>query len=200
MRGRRKGSGVPATSGYQEWAEYLERWSEGGQVDSAALGPLDEDAYAGDTWKRLTERFTGALSRRLELWEVSLNRALGAAADEVEFGRALQQSRAGLRAIRALAADERLPEHLRTGLTGTVDGAVNGTQEQLEESADRLRGTGDGNRRAEARRRTVRENPLTAVIDGSVVEKAAAANAAEPPTASAATDPFDTPRRRILRP
>ncbi|HWG28498.1 hypothetical protein [Actinospica sp.] len=196
MPGRRKGSGVPATSGYQEWAAYLERWSEGGQVDPSALGPLDQEAFAGDTWRRLTDRFTGALSRRLELWQASLGRSTSAAADEFEYGRALQQSRTGLRAIRTLAADERLPEELRTGLTGIVDGAVTSMQEQLEKRVDRLRGTGDANRRAEARLRTLRENPLTAVIGGTVVENPAAV----PPPASAATDPFDTPRRRIARP
>ena len=197
MRGRGGRRGAPASSGYQEWAEYLERWSEGGQADSAALGPLDQDAYAEDTWRRLSNRFTAAMNKRLELWQASLGRAVAAAADEFECGRALQQSRAGLRAIRALATDERVPEHLRTGLTGIVDGAVRSMQEQLEKNVDRMRGAGDADRRVEARLRTLRENPLTAVSADTAVERAAAASTVPGPAAS---DPFDTPRRRIARP
>lgn len=130
----------------------------------------------------------------MELWTAAFARAAGAAADEFEFGRALQQSRTGLRAIRALATDPRLPDELRARLTGIVDGSVRGMQEQLEKQVERMRGAGDANRRAEARLRTLRANPLTAVIDDTAVERAATA---APP---APADPFDTPRRRIARP
>jgi len=191
VAGRRGGRAAPPSSGYQEWAAFLERWSEGGPVDSAHLGPLAVEAFAGDTWRRLTDRFTAALSRRLELWQAALARATAAATDEFEYGRALQQSRAGLRALRGLAGDQRLPEDLRTGLTGIVDGAVAGMQKQLEQSVDRLRGTGDADRRAEARRRTLRANPLTAVTGDTAMERAAA---------SGPDDPFEAPRRRIGRP
>ena len=200
MRGRGGRRGAPASSGYQEWAGYLEHWSEGGTVDSAALGPLDQDAYAEDTWMRLSNRFTGAMNRRLELWQASLSRAVAAAADEFECGRALQQSRAGLRTIRVLAADERLPELLRTRLTALIDGAVRSMQEQLERNVDRMRGTGDANRRVEARLRTLRDNPLTAVSTDTAVERAAAGSASTAPGPAAVSDPFDTPRRRIARP
>lgn len=208
MRGRGGRRGAPAAGGYQEWADFLERWAEGGAVDSSALGPLDQEAYAKDTWERLTKRFAGAMDKRLQRWQAALSRAVTAARDEFECGRALQQSRTGLRAIRALATDERVPEHLRTGLTGIVDGAVRSMQEQLEKNTVRMRGTGDANRWVEARLRTLRQNPLTAVSGDTAVERAAATAASTGSTASAApatsgnaaSDPLDTPRRRIVRP
>lgn len=192
MRGRGARRGAPAASGYQEWAEYLERWSAGGPVDASALGPLDETAYARDTWLRLSDRFTGALAARLELWQAALGRSTAAAGDEFSFGRALQQARTGLRVIRALATDARLPEELRTRLTALVDGQLTSMQEHLEKDVERLRGTGDANRRAEARLRTLRQNPLTAVSGDTVVERAAAP--------APAPLPEDVPRRRIVRP
>ncbi|WP_194908295.1 hypothetical protein [Catenulispora rubra] len=156
--------------GYTEWAEYLTAWGDGGEPDGSdgsALGPLDPKDFASDTWRRITDRFTDALARRLEGWHKAFAKAAAhAVGDEFEYGRALQQGRDGLIPVLALAGDPRLPEELRTGLTTMVESKISDMQRQLERDIERQRDRGDSARMVETRLRTLRENPLTAVVTG----------------------------------
>jgi hypothetical protein len=153
--------------GYAEWADYLAGWGDGGAPDGSALGPLDPKDFASDTWRRITDRFTDALSRRLGVWHKAFAKAAAhAAGDEFEYGRALQQGRDGLVPVLGLTGDPRLPEELRSGLTTLIENKIADMQQQLERDVDRLRDRGDSARVAEARLRTLRDNPLTAVVTG----------------------------------
>lgn len=177
--------------GYDAWAAYLDRWGEGEPADGTGLPPLVPEDFRGDTWARLANRFTGAIGRRLEGWQTALVRATDAAgSDEFAFGRALQQSRVGLHSIRALAGDERLPEELRTQLTGLVDGKLRDMQRQLEDSVQRQRDRGDSARFVEARLVTLRTNALTAVT----TEAQRGIPAWTPPAEDG------VPRKRIIHP
>ena len=177
--------------GYQEWAEYLDQWAEGSVPDGSQLLPLYREDFAGETWARLADRFTGAINRRTASWQAALSRATDAAnSDEFAYGRALQQGRAGMAVVRQLASDARIPEELRTALTKLFDNLLRQMQEQLEDSVQRQRGRGDSARYVEARLYTLRSNPLTAVI----AQPSAHPAGWTPPAAE------DAPRRRIVRP
>ncbi|HEU5334033.1 MAG TPA: hypothetical protein VFU73_14740, partial [Actinocrinis sp.] len=200
-------------AGYQQWADYLERWGENKPCDASTLGALDLEDFLPDTWERLNRRFTAAVSRRLELWGRDLNRAMSSAADEFSFGRTLQQGRAGAHAIRALAVDPRLPEPLRGQLAGQVDKALEQTQKNLKRDVERQRDRGDSARLVERRLRTLADNPLTAVTTQSLARESATEakgrrrSAADAPPLGTGTPhawngsaPGDPPSRRIIRP
>jgi hypothetical protein len=174
---------------YQEWAEYLDLWGRNEPTDSSAPGPLYPDDFAGDTLERLVNRIFDAINQRLQTWQGTLSRSTDAAfGDEFEFGRALQQGRDGLHPIRALAADERFPEELRTRLTENVDNQIRQIQKQLEDNTLRQRDRGDSARFVEARLLTLRSNALTAVI-----------TQAQQGAASWNAPPDGVPRKRIIQ-
>ncbi|MEV7780951.1 hypothetical protein [Kitasatospora sp. NPDC088351] len=155
---------APPGGEYQRWADYLERWSEGAPEDPDGLPALDPARYPADTLARLAGRISEALGARLQGWSDALVSALNATGDEFAFGRALTQARTGLHRIRALAAHPGLPEDLRTRLTATVDEQVRRVQEDLERGLDRRSAAGRDPGWVEQRRRTLRDNPLTAVL------------------------------------
>lgn len=164
MAPRRSGKSTARHGTYDEWATYLDLWSHSEPADGFALAPLHAEDFQGETWSRLTDRIVDAANRRFDAWHKALVRATDAAgADEFEYGRALQQSRDGLRPIRDLAADERFPADLRERLTAMVDDNLRQIQQQLEDGTQRMRDRGDSARLAEQRLYTLRSNALTAV-------------------------------------
>ncbi|MGK4585519.1 hypothetical protein [Kitasatospora sp. HPMI-4] len=180
----------PATLGgpYQAWADFLERWAGGEPVDGAGLPPLAPGDFPADTLDRLRARLESAFNQRLQGWADALTAAMNAAGDEFAVGRAVAQARGGLHRVRALAAHPALPEELRAQLAGLLDDTVRRIQRDLESDLERLTTLGADPRVVEARRRTLRDNPLTAVI-------------AQPPPADPSGwsyDPTAAPRRRII--
>lgn len=172
---------------YQAWAAFLERWGQGEPLDPATLPPLGPEDFIGESWQRLADRLSGAISRRLQTWSDTLTRELGNAGDEFQAARALNHARWSLPPIRALAGAAALPEEIRTKLTDLVDNQIRTTQEQLDAQTDRLRRSGVPGPAVEARLRTIRENPLTTATGG------------RPATGDGwAIDPSRTPRRRII--
>ncbi|MFC9278871.1 hypothetical protein [Streptomyces collinus] len=171
---------------YQAWVGFLGRWAAHESADPAGLPPLAEEQYDSDTWARLTQHLTGALNTRLVTWAEHLVRALGEARDEFSFGRELAQARTGLHTIRALAAHPGLPESLRTRLTELVDNEITQVQAQLERNLDAEARRGTDPRLVERRRRTLRDNALTATFTVS------------PGPDAWSYDPAAPPRRRIL--
>ncbi|MER5206601.1 hypothetical protein [Streptomyces sp. NPDC002825] len=179
---------------YGEWAEFLRRWAAGESVDPARLPPISAEAYDGDTIARLTAHLVQALGTRLQAWADALTRAMNAVTDEFEAGRELAQARNGLRPIRALAGHPRLPEQLRGRLTEVVDQQIVQVQEQLERLLEEAAGEDPGADWVEERRRTLRDNRLTAVLDAPAPQQSSG------PTADPWTyDPAAAPRRRVLR-
>ena len=172
---------------YQTWVAFLERWQAGEQVDPAGLPPLTEKDFAGDSWQRLTDRITGALDGRLTAWSETLSRELSTARDEFTAARALNHARWGLPSIRALAAAPSLPPELRTRLIEIVDSQIVSVQQQLDQQVQRLRASGVPNAAVEARLRTVRDNPLTAVTSAPHITGEGWAG-----------DPTASPRRRVI--
>ncbi|MFF5443909.1 hypothetical protein [Streptomyces sp. NPDC012888] len=173
---------------YQTWADHLRRWAEEADTAAADLPVLRPEDYHQDTWVRFTELITAALDRRLRAWGHRLTTALTEAADEFAVGRALVQARPGLAAVRALAAHPSLPADLRERLSGIVDRQIADLQRQLEDQLDREARAGADPRSVGARRRTYRENPLTA----------AAGPAAPPAPPAWSYDPAAPARRRIV--
>ncbi len=149
---------------YQTWASFLERWAAGERLDPSSLPALRVEDFTGDTWSRLADRLSDALSRRLVAWAATLTAGLGEARDEYGVARALANGRLGLAPIRALATHSGLPPDLAARLLGMVDSQVDSAQKSLEAEVDRMRRRPEVTRDAvEARLRTIRDNPLTLV-------------------------------------
>jgi hypothetical protein len=148
---------------YEDWATFLERWGAGEPVDAGGLPRLTPDDFTGDSWERLTDRLTAALSQRLQSWADALGRAVNEARDEFSVGRALTAGRGGLRPIRVLAAHPALPAELTGRLLDLVDQQVRSAQRSLEEQVERMRRTGASRSAVEARLRTIRDNSLSVV-------------------------------------
>jgi hypothetical protein len=177
---------------YNSWAEFLDRWGTGDRtVDASALPSLQREDFLGDSWERLANRITDALGKRLRLWAETLGRATGAARDEFTVSRALADAHAGLRPIRALAAHPGLPPDLAAKLLEAVDRQIRAAQESLEDQVESMRRTGSDRRAVEDRLRTIRDHPLT-----SLLNEAAPAQSAPGPAWS--IDPTTPPRRRIV--
>jgi hypothetical protein len=173
---------------YEAWADYLDRWGGGEQLDPATLPKLAPEDLAGDTWERLVDRITAALSKRLTSWSDTLGRELSGATDEFAAARALGHARWSLAPVRAFAAGPALPDELRTRLIDLVDTQLRSTQRQLDDQVQRLLSTGTPRAAVEARLRTIRDNPLTAVTGGGAVVAGGGWDA----------DPGATPRRRVI--
>jgi hypothetical protein len=172
---------------YQTWSTFLQHWADGTPADPATLPRLAPEDFAGDTWERLMNQVTGALDKRLTAWSATLSRELSTAADEFAAARALNHARWGLPPIRALASEPGLTEDMRTQLIGLVDNQIRSAQEQIDKQIQRMRLSGLPAAAVEARLRTVRENPLTAVLGPSHATGA-----------GWDADPTVTPRRRVI--
>ena len=146
------------------WAQTLERWQAGEHTDLASLPKLDEQYFSPATWARLTDRIVTAINRRLHTWGKVTSREIGRSTSEFAVGSALTQARVGLRVVLALADHPSLPADLRQQLTGLVVGQVQSVQDDLERSLDDQSSRGVPRDQLEARRRTVRSSPLTAVL------------------------------------
>jgi hypothetical protein len=174
---------------YEVWAAFLDRWGAGEALDPAKLPKLVPEDFTSDSWQRLVDRVAEALSRRLKSWSDTLSRELSAATDEFTAARALNHARWSLSPIRAVAASPALPAELSTRLLGLVDTQIRSTQRQLDDQTERLRRSGVPPVAVEARLRTIRENPLTAVTDGT---------GGQATGDGWAVDPTATPRRRVI--
>jgi hypothetical protein len=153
---------------YHDWATFLERWSSGDSGDSGGIGGLprvDPEELNAETLVRLAHRIVDAMTKRLQTWCDLLTRAIAAAPDEFSAGRALAQARTGLRSVRALADHPSLPAELRDRLQEMVDRQVVAAQQMLEDDLARMSAGSADPRLVESRRRTIRDNPLTAVFN-----------------------------------
>jgi hypothetical protein len=128
---------------YADWSHFLEDWSRAKLGVDAIPNVLEQADFAPDTWVRLLTRVQDAVQERLNRWNSQLSAALAAAPDEFATGRALTQSRVGLRAIRELCLQPGLPEDLRARLVGQIDQQVRSLQTTLEQQARDLRQSGD---------------------------------------------------------
>jgi hypothetical protein len=187
---------------YQVWVDFLRRWAAFEPVDPAALPALSEEHWHSDTWVRLANHLTGALDTRLVAWAEALVRALGQARDDFSYGRELAQARVGLQSVRALTAHPGLPDSLRERLTRLVDDQIRQVQAQLEQNLDEELSRGADRRLLERRRRALRDNALTAVLD-QPPPPLSTPPTGRPPSAPApsadpwAYDPSAPPKRRI---
>jgi hypothetical protein len=174
---------------YAAWAAFLDRWATGEALDPATLPALEPADFASDSWQRLVDRVTAAISRRLADWSHTLSRELSTAPDEFAAARALNHARWTLVPIRALAGALAMPEDLRTRLVDLVDTQIRSAQKALDDSVDRMRRAGVPRAALEARLRTIRDNPLMAVTERSNAHVTSDAWAG---------DPLAAPRRRVI--
>jgi hypothetical protein len=165
---------------YSEWAELLDRFSHGddGVLDVMRCGSIEWSAVVAERW---TVRLHDALACRLrELssrLQVGLDRAAG---DTFAISGAIVGARRSLGRIAPLADLPCLTPDLRRHLGDEVRRFASQTQQQLEESAQRLRD--DRGRVLKA----LRDNPLSVP---------------EPPPEVAAASPAPggpAPGRRVL--
>ncbi|MFY1635073.1 hypothetical protein ACN27F_17665 [Solwaraspora sp. WMMB335] len=187
---------------YRAWAEFLDRWGRAEPVDPGQLPQLTDTDFTGDSWERLVNRITGAISQRLESWAKALTRAMTQARDEFTVARCLAHARWELESVRALAGHSGLPDGLRERLVELVERQARSAQQSLEEQVDRLRRDGVDRRVVETRLRTLRDNPLTVrpatpqpMPPGRSRQQHQPAPAAE---AAWSTDLSARPRRRIV--
>ncbi|MBV7699936.1 hypothetical protein [Streptomyces sp. TRM70350] len=173
---------------YETWVDFLHRWAAAEPpAGPATLPPLSQDDFPGETWERFALHLGEALDKRLKSWDRHLAQALLAAPDEFSAGRALAQARAGLQEVRAVAGHPGLPETIRTRFTELVESQITDFQSQIERNLDNLAATnGSDIRWIEQRRRTVRDNALTAQPTTPTAD----------PWAQAHTG--DRPRRRVV--
>jgi hypothetical protein len=148
---------------YQTWTNVLDAWSTGEPADLGTLPRLDQSDFTGESWVRLTDRLTGAISRRLQTWADVLNRTMATAGDEFEVARALADARAGLLPVRALAGHPALPAELAQRLLDLVDDQIRKVQRTLEGEVQRLSREGAPRDLVERRLRTIRDNSLCVV-------------------------------------
>ena len=177
---------------YNAWAGFLERWGRGEQLDPATLPSLRREDFQGDSWERLTNRISEALSQRLNGWQEAVTKGMTGATDEFGVARVLGHARWGLRPIRALAAHPGLPSELAEQLLAAVDRQVRSAQESLEDQIERSRRAGLDRRAAEALLRIVRDNDLT------VVTTEDPADTGQRGVAAWAIDPAAQSRRRVI--
>jgi hypothetical protein len=154
-------------SNYDRWATFLEHWGRGEPARPEDLPALVAEELAVDAWQRLQVRLLDAMEARTTSWADALLAAMAAARDEFEVSRALAQSRLGLAAVRALSDHPGLPANLRTQLLGLVDGKIRSVQQSMEDQLRHPGAHGLDARAADTRLQTVRDNPLTAVVDAA---------------------------------
>jgi hypothetical protein len=193
---------------YHAWAVFLDRWTVGDAAGIDDLPRVDPSELNAETLVRLTDRIFSALATRLQTWADRMTRAMAAESDEFSVGRALTQARQGLQAIRALAAHPALPDDLRGQLSDLIDRQIEAAQDSLETDCGRLASSGVPARIVEARRRTIRDNRLTAVLADPSSATTAGNSAGSPtgsPTGSTAVggadwlgDPTAPRRRRVI--
>jgi hypothetical protein len=183
---------------YAAWAAYLERWQKDLGTADDALPPLAQADFATDTWIRLTNRLIDAINGRLRLWSDALTADLGRATSEFAAGRSLGQARIGLQTLLRLVDHPGLPADLREQLRGLVERQITSLQRSLTDSLERQAASGGPREAIEARRRTLRDNPLTAVLTAPASAAPAPGAPVVAPTADPwAYDPSQPPRRTL---
>ncbi|SCE23273.1 hypothetical protein GA0115241_111256 [Streptomyces sp. DpondAA-D4] len=150
---------------YATWARTLRAWAREEPVDVGALPRLGREEFPPDTWERFTAQIVAAVDTRLTEWSRRFTHAFAEAEDEFSAGRALTQSRAGLRSVRVLVDHPGLPDELRSRLADMIDDHIRSLQSQLEQTVNEWARSGDDPDQAELRLRTLRDNAFTAVLD-----------------------------------
>ncbi|MBZ3901913.1 MULTISPECIES: hypothetical protein [Streptomyces] len=151
-------------SDYQIWARTLDRWADGDRTDPLHLPPLAADDLPADTWQRLLTRIASAVDRRLQSGLDVMVREVNDASDEFSVGRALTRGRDVLRSVRSVITHTSLPADFRRRMASLMDEHTRRLQEDLERGVQSLLADGADPHAVEARRRTLRDNPLTAVL------------------------------------
>jgi hypothetical protein len=161
---------------YEQWSTTLRRWGAGEQIDVHGLPALSPEDFTTDQWVRVTQLVSAAIDERLKSWAAALTRAIAEARDEFSAARELTHARDGLRVVRAVAAHRGLPPDLSKGFVEAVDTQIRNAQQMLEQQLDDMRRAGLAPAVVEARRRTLRDNPLTAVTQPADAMRTAAAD------------------------
>lgn len=174
---------------YGAWADFLDRFAAGENADPSRLPALKPEDFPPDGWERFGRRLNEAVNDRMNGWAKNLVRAMGESRDEFGVGRALTQARDGARVVRALGRHPGLPPGLGDKLLRVIDSQIRQAQTDLEDGVEQDRRAGLPPRAVEARLRTLRDNPLTAVLAEDV---GAAAPVAAPTAATGSA-----PRRRL---
>lgn len=165
---------------YGEWADLLDRFSRGddGVLEAMRCGSIEWSAVVAERWTvRLHEALACRLREMSSRLQIGLDRAAG---DAFAISGAMVGARRSLGKIALMADLPCLPPDVRRHLTDELRRFASGTQQHLEESAQRLRD--DRGRVLKA----LRDNPLR--VPQPSPEIAAASPAPESPA----------PGRRVL--
>jgi hypothetical protein len=182
---------------YAAWTAFLQRWGADLRVGDEPLPSLAREDFQPDTWVRLTNHLVDAVNGRFRLWGTALTADIGRAESEFAAGRALANARVGLLSVLRLVQHPSLPPDLREQLTGMAGQQISSLQDSLERQMDRMAAGAGGRAAVEARRRTLRENPLTAVLSPPTPVGPAPPTAAAPAADPWAFDPTARSRRTL---
>lgn len=183
---------------YAVWVGYLKRWGADLRTADEPLPALQQQDFAPETWVRLTNHIVDAVNGRLRAWTEAFVADVSSARSEFAYGRGLVSARTGLTSVLRLVDNPALPADLREQLRGQVERQVTSMQQSLEKEVAELERQGWSRAEAETRRRSVRDNPLTA--DLTAPPAPAQPAAVLPPDAPDpwAQDLTGRPRRRLV--
>ena len=182
---------------YATWTTYVARWGADLGVSDEHLPTLGQEDFAPQTWVRLTNHIIDAINARLRLCTTALTTDMASARSEFAVGQALVRARTGLASVLRLASHPSLPEDLRGRLRGMVEQQIVSVQQSLQQDGDGLERSGWRRADADARRSTIKNNPLTGVLTSAMAAPQAAPGAADAPPAWA-PDPGRRPQRQLF--
>jgi len=182
---------------YATWTAYLARWGADLGVADEPLPPLAQEDFAPQTWVRLTNHVLDAINARIRLCLDALTNDMASARSEFAFGQALIRARTGFASILRLAGSPSLPEDLRGRLREMVEQQIVSVQQSLQRDGEDLERSGMRRADADARRTTIRSNPLTGVLTSAMAVPQAVPGAADAPPAWA-PDPGRRPQRQLF--
>jgi hypothetical protein len=182
---------------YATWTTYVARWGADLGVGDERLPVLGAEDFAPQTWVRLTNHILDAINARLRLCTTALTNDMASARTELGVGQALVRARTGLASVLRLASSPSLPEDLRGQLRGLVEQQIVSVQQSLQQDGDSLERSGWRRVDADARRRTIKENPLTGVLTSAMAAPQPAPGTAVTPPAWA-PDPGRRPQRQLF--
>jgi hypothetical protein len=181
---------------YATWTTYVARWGADLRVGDEPLPTLASEDFAPETWVRLTNHILDAINARLRLCTTSLTNDMASARTELGVGQALIRVRTGLASVLRLAGSPSLPEDLRGQLRGMVEQQIVSLQHSLQQQADDMYRQGAPRAQVDARRRTIKDTPLTGVLTSETAVPQSAPTDVAPPVW--APDPGRCPQRRLF--
>lgn len=153
---------------YESWVLALRKWGKDPSYDLSNLPPLSVDSFDPRTYQRLLTHLQQALSEMMQAWSADLQRSLSAASEDYVIARELVRLRGPLARRVQLTAHPGLPTEVSEALSEQTSNDITALQEELEKNVlSAAQGSVSSRARNEQLLALIRQNRLTAVLDGS---------------------------------